>query len=91
MDIDGRYLQSIGSWPAWPLFMDGVRYTGAASTMGAALRQGGHTARAMLEKGWQAMNRVPGLHGRSSQECPGSRCPKNPRTMWLWINTNTLW
>ena len=31
--------------------------------MGAALRQGGHTARAMLEKGWQAMNRVPGLQG----------------------------
>ena len=35
-----------------------ARYTGAASTMGATLRQGGHTARAMLEKGWQAMNRA---------------------------------
>ena len=49
--------------------MDGLRYTGAASTMGAALRQGWHTARAMLEKGWQAMNRVPGL----------SRCPEKSK------------
>ncbi|CAJ1389087.1 unnamed protein product [Effrenium voratum] len=35
-----------------------LQYTGAASTMGATLRQGGHTARAMLEKGWRAMNRA---------------------------------
>eukprot|EP00434_Breviolum_minutum_P011717 symbB.v1.2.010337.t1/scaffold671.1/size323421/18 len=38
------------------------QYTGAASTMGATLRQGGHTTRAMLEKGWQAMNRAYMAH-----------------------------
>ncbi|CAK9031271.1 unnamed protein product [Durusdinium trenchii] len=38
------------------------QYTGAASTMGAALRQGGHTARAMLEKGWRAVNRAYCAH-----------------------------
>ncbi|CAE7687965.1 sac1 [Symbiodinium sp. CCMP2592] len=37
-------------------------YTGTASTMGAALRQGGHTARAMLEKGWRAVNRAYCAH-----------------------------
>ncbi|CAK9098520.1 4 [Durusdinium trenchii] len=30
--------------------------------MGAALRQGGHTARAMLEKGWRAVNRAYCAH-----------------------------
>eukprot|EP00439_Symbiodinium_sp_Y106_P001610 s5446_g1.t1 len=38
------------------------QYTGTASTMGAALRQGGHTARAMLEKGWRAVNRAYCAH-----------------------------
>ncbi|CAE7029424.1 syj1 [Symbiodinium natans] len=38
------------------------QYTGTASTMGAALRQGGHTTRAMLEKGWRAVNRAYCAH-----------------------------
>eukprot|EP00931_Biecheleriopsis_adriatica_P057882 TRINITY_DN34374_c0_g1_i2.p1 TRINITY_DN34374_c0_g1~~TRINITY_DN34374_c0_g1_i2.p1 ORF type:complete len:937 (+),score=214.59 TRINITY_DN34374_c0_g1_i2:694-3504(+) len=42
------------------------QYTGAASTMGAALRQGGHTAFAMLEKGWRSVNRAYCAHFEDS-------------------------
>eukprot|EP00930_Biecheleria_cincta_P033453 TRINITY_DN23184_c0_g1_i1.p1 TRINITY_DN23184_c0_g1~~TRINITY_DN23184_c0_g1_i1.p1 ORF type:complete len:1129 (-),score=202.43 TRINITY_DN23184_c0_g1_i1:81-3446(-) len=38
------------------------QYTGAASTMSAALRQGGHTTFAMLEKGWRSVNRAYCAH-----------------------------
>ncbi|CAE8668728.1 unnamed protein product, partial [Polarella glacialis] len=42
------------------------QYTGAASTMGAALRQGGHTALAMFEKGWRSVNRAYCAHFEDS-------------------------
>lgn len=38
------------------------QYTGTASTMGAALRQGGQTTLAMLEKGWLSVNRAYCAH-----------------------------
>jgi len=34
------------------------QYTGAASTMGAALRQGGQSVSTLLEKGWRSVNRA---------------------------------
>eukprot|EP00435_Cladocopium_sp_Y103_P022797 s311_g5.t1 len=57
------------------------QYTGAASTMGAALRQGGHTARAMLEKGWQAMNRAYCAHFEDGARQAALQCLLRPQKL----------